>query len=321
MRKTNDMQTAVVAGGAGFIGSHLCRALLEDDLLVLCVDNLITGRKKNIEGLLNNSSFKFIEHDVTKPLNLSDKVDFVFHLASPASPNKNNPISYINKPLETLLANSLGTYQLLELSKKHGTKFLYASSSEVYGDPKVSPQREDYWGNVNPNGIRSVYDEGKRFGEAMVLTYYRNFNKDVRNVRIFNTYGPRMAKDGRVVPDFITQAITNKPITVYGDGKQTRSLCFIDDMVNGLKKAILSSNTSGKTINLGNPNEITILELAKLIKKMTNSKSEIVHEELPEDDPKKRNPDISSAKKLLNWEPKVALEEGLKKTIEYFKTE
>ena len=313
------MQTALVAGGAGFIGSHLCKALLEEKFFVYCVDNFITGQGKNIDDFKNNPNFKLEEYDVIKPLNISGKIDFLFHLASPASPNKNNPKSYINKPTETLLANSLGTYNLLEFARKNSARFLYTSSSEVYGDPKVSPQGEDYWGNVNPNGIRSVYDEGKRFSEAMIMSYVRTYDLDARIIRVFNTYGPKMAKDGRVIPDFITQALSGSPVTVYGDGKQTRSLCFIDDMVDGLKKATLL-DVKGEVINLGNPNEMTILDLAKLIKEMTGSSSEIVFEKLPQDDPKKRKPDISKAKKLLDWEPKVDLRTGLEKTIKYFKS-
>ncbi len=314
------MQTAIVAGGAGFIGSHLCRVLLKDNFYVYCIDNLITGQKKNLEDYLKNPNFKFIEHDITKQLDIPEDINFIFHLASPASPNKNNPKSYINKPLETLLANSLGTYNLLELAKKNNAKFLYTSSSEVYGDPKISPQPEDYWGNVNPNGVRSVYDEGKRFSEAMIMSYFRSSGTDARIIRIFNTYGPKMSQDGRVIPDFITQALQDKPITIYGDGKQTRSLCFIDDMIEGLKKAMFLA-TKGEVVNLGNPNELTILELADLIKEMTDSKSKIVFEELPQDDPKKRRPDISKAKKMLGWEPKVDLKTGLEKTIEYFKSQ
>jgi len=315
------MQTAAVFGGAGFVGSHLCKSLIKDNFSVLCVDNLITGQRKNIHEFLNNSNFEFIEHDVTKLLKISKKIDFVFHLASPASPNKNNPKSYINKPVETLLANSLGTYNLLELAKEKNAKFLYTSSSEVYGDPAVSPQSEDYFGNVNPNGVRSVYDEGKRFGEAITMAYFRKYGLDIRIIRIFNTYGPKMADDGRAVPQFIASAIKNEPITVYGQGFQTRSLCYVTDMVDGIKLAMVSDKSKGKVINLGNPQELTILNLAKIIKEMTNSKSEIIFEELPEDDPRKRKPDISEAKKLLNWEPKVDLEEGLTKTIEYFKSQ
>lgn len=321
------MQAVLVAGGAGFIGSFLCESLLKE-YNVICIDNLITGDKRNISHLLQNSRFEFIELDIAqKDWNLSRlggrnwKLNYVFHLASPASPNKKSLKSYINYPIETLLANSLGTYNLLELVKKSNTKFLYVSSSEVYGDAAISPQNEKYFGNVNPNGIRSVYDEGKRFGEAMTMAYVRKHNVDARIIRIFNTYGPRMqADDGRVISNFITQAILNKPITVYGDGSQTRSFCYVDDMVDGLKKAMFFNNTKGEVINLGNPDEKTILETAKLIKKMTNSLSKIVFEDLPEDDPHVRKPDITHAKKILDWEPQMDLRKGLGKTIKYFKS-
>lgn len=312
------MQTAIIAGGAGFIGSHLVESLLKDSFKVICVDNLVTGRERNIKEFLNNPNFKFLNHDVVNLLNLK-KADFIFHLASPASPNKRHEKSYIKKPIDTLLANSLGTYNLLELARKTNSKFLYASSSEVYGDPSISPQNEEYFGNVNPNGVRSVYDEAKRFGEAMTMAYFRKFDLDTRIIRIFNTYGPKMEDDGRVVVNFILQALGGKPITVYGDGTQTRSICYIDDLVLGLKKAVLTQGAKGQVINLGNPEEMTILSLAKLIKEMTNSKSEITFEELPEDDPKRRNPDISKAKELLDWTPRFDAKEGLKKTIEYLK--
>ena len=241
-------------------------------------------------------------------------------MASPASPNKKSKRSYINHPIETLLANSVGTYNLLMLARKQNAKFLYASSSEIYGDPKVSPQNEEYFGNVNPNGIRSVYDEGKRFGESLTFAYVRKHNVNARIVRIFNTYGPNMQiDDGRVVSNFVNQAIYGKPITVYGNGSQTRSFCYIDDMVEGLKLAMFSSGTRGEVINLGNSYETTILELAKLIKRITNSSSQIIFEDLPEEDPKSRKPDITKAKRLLGWEPKVSLNDGLSKTIEYFR--
>lgn len=313
------MQTALVAGGAGFIGSHLCKSLIENNFFVVCVDNLITGEKKNIDELLDNPNFEFINHDIVKPLFSPEKVGFVFHLASPASPNQENPKSYINHPVETLLANSQGTHNLLEIAKKNSAKFLFASSSEVYGDPLVSPQTEDYFGNVNPIGVRSVYDEGKRFGEALSLAYFRKDNLDVRIARIFNTYGPKMPDDGRVVINFIKQALRNASITVYG-GDQTRSFCYVDDLVEGLKKVIFSENLKGEVINLGNPDELKILELAKIIKEMTGSSSKITFGEMPEDDPKKRKPDISKAKKLLEWEPKIPLREGLEKTIEYLRS-
>jgi dTDP-glucose 4,6-dehydratase len=317
------MQTVIVAGGAGFIGSHLCKKLLET-FKVICIDNFITGSRDNIEPLLQNSSFRFIEHDITKPYDEDiNKEDIfgIYHLASPASPNKNSPRSYINYPIETLLVNSIGTYHLLGLAKKRGSRFLFASSSEVYGDPEITPQNEKYFGNVNPNGIRSVYDEGKRFGEAMVMTYVRKFELDGRIVRIFNTYGPQMQiDDGRVVSNFITQALRGAPITIYGDGSQTRSFCYVDDLVDGLIKYMQREGLKGEVINLGNPNESTVADVATLIKNKTGSESEIVYETLPEDDPKKRNPDITKAKELLDWEPKVSFEEGLEKTIAYFKS-
>jgi len=315
------MQTVLVAGGAGFIGSHLCKSLLSENYKVICVDNLVTGDKNNLEDILDSQNFTFLEQDITKSLGKELTVDYIFHLASPASPNKKSPRSYINHPIETLLANSLGTYNLLELAKKTSAKFLYASSSEVYGNPTVSPQSEDYFGNVNPNGVRSVYDEGKRFGEAITMSYVRESGLDARIIRIFNTYGPFMqVDDGRVVSNFINQAILNKPITIYGDGNQTRSFCYIDDMVQGLMLSMFSDKTKGEVINLGNSDERKISELATIIKDITNSQSNIVFEDLPEDDPKVRKPDISKAERLIGWSPKVGIEEGVKKTVEYFKS-
>lgn len=316
------MQTVLIAGGAGFIGSHLTKSLLSKNYKVICLDNFLTGDKKNIEDFLQNPNYKFIDFDVTKPIENSEisDVNFIFHLASPASPNKNSPRSYINFPIETLLANSIGTKNLLDLAKKSGAKFLYASSSEVYGDPLVSPQNEEYFGNVNPNGVRSVYDEGKRFGEAITMAYFRKYNLDIRIIRIFNTYGPFMQKDdGRVVSNFINQAIKNEPITIYGKGIQTRSLCYIDDMINGLKSAMFLENTKGEVFNLGNPDEKTILEIAELIKNLTNSSSNIVFKDLPKDDPQKRKPDITKAERVFGWKPEIDAEQGLIKTIEYFK--
>ena len=250
------MQTILIAGGAGFIGSNLCESLLPE-FKVICVDNLITGEKKNIEELLKNPNFKFLEMDITRPREGTDNeflnINYIFHLASPASPNKKSKRSYVNFPIETLLVNSIGTYNLLELAKERNAKFLYASSSEIYGDPAISPQNEEYFGNVNPNGIRSVYDEGKRFGEAITMAYYRKYNLDTRIVRIFNTYGPKMrADDGRVISNFINQALSNQPITVYGDGSQTRSCCYVDDMVDGLKRAMFAEKAKGEVINIGN---------------------------------------------------------------------
>jgi len=317
------MQTALIAGGAGFIGSHLCKSLLKKDFKVLCVDNLITGDAKNIEDLRSNANFIFLEKDVTKSLGDFDlKVDFIFHLASPASPNKKCPKSYINNPIETLLANSVGTYNLLELARQTSAKFLFTSTSEVYGDPAVSPQPESYFGNVNPNGVRSVYDESKRFGEAATMAYVRKFDTDARIIRIFNTYGPYMQKDdGRVVSEFIIQALTNKSFTIYGNGKQTRSFCYVSDMVDGIEKAMLTEGTKGEVINLGNPDERTIIELVGIVNKICETSLEPVFEELPQDDPKIRKPDISKAEKLLNWKPNVGIEEGIEKTVEYFRSQ
>lgn len=302
----------LLTGGAGFIGSHLCDFLLEKGHYVICADNLLTGDIKNIKHNLQNKRFEFIKHDVTKPLKISGRIDYVLHFASPAS-----PVDYMNYPLETLDVGSLGTKNLLELAKKKKAKFLLASTSEVYGDPKVSPQSEEYFGNVNPIGPRSVYDEAKRFAEAMTSAYIREKLVDARIVRIFNTYGPRMGlDDGRVVPNFIKQALTGQPLTVYGDGSQTRSFCYVSDMVSGIYK-LMYAKTAGP-INIGNPKELKVNEFANVILKLTGSRSKIVYKLLPQDDPKQRRPDISKAKKELAWAPEVDLEEGLRKTIEWF---
>src|SRR3989344_1383701 len=316
------MQTVLVAGGAGFIGSNICSSLLNQNYKVICIDNLITGERANIEEFLSNPNFSFLEKDInSKEFSVSEKIDYMFHLASPASPNEKSPRSYMAYPIETLLVNSLGTYNLLELARKQNCRFLFASSSEVYGDPTQSPQSEEYFGNVNPNGPRSVYDEAKRFGEAITFAYLRKYDLDVRIIRIFNTYGPKMrADDGRVVSNFINQALSGAPLTIYGDGKQTRSFCYIDDMISGLKSAMFANESKGEVINLGNPDEKTIIDFAKLIKMLTGSDSEIKFaEKLPIDDPHRRCPDIQKAKKQLLWEPKVELSAGIRKTIEYFK--
>lgn len=318
------MPKALIAGGAGFIGSHLSGKLINNGFVVYCVDNLITGNKTNLNNLLDNPNFMFLRHDITTPLtNITDRleeVDYIFHLASPASPNMNSEKSYMKLPIETMLANSLGTYNLLLLAKEKNAKFLFASTSEIYGNPSVSPQPESYFGNVSPNGIRSVYDEGKRFGEAMTFSFLRKYDMDTRIIRIFNTYGPNMQKDdGRVISNFINQAIEEVPITVYGQGIQTRSFCYVDDMVEGIISAILTQNTKGEVINLGNPDERTIKEIAVKVKELTGSQSQIINEPRPAEDPERRKPDIEKAKKLLQWEPKVSLEDGLKKTIEYFR--
>ena len=302
----------LLTGGAGFIGSHLCDFLLEKGHYVICADNLLTGDIKNIKHNLQNKRFEFIKHDVTKPLKISGRIDYVLHFASPAS-----PVDYMNYPLETLDVGSIGTKNLLELAKKKKAKFLLASTSEVYGDPKVSPQSEEYFGNVNPVGPRSVYDEAKRFAEALTSAYIREKLVDARIVRIFNTYGPRMGlDDGRVVPNFIKQALTGQPLTVYGDGSQTRSFCYVSDMVSGIYK-LMYTKTAGP-INIGNPKELKVNEFANVILKLTGSRSKIVYKPLPQDDPKQRRPDISKAKKELGWAPEVDLEEGLRKTIAWF---
>ncbi|MBU3979588.1 SDR family oxidoreductase [Patescibacteria group bacterium] len=318
------MPKALIAGGSGFIGSHLCSKLINNGYIVYCVDNLITGNKTNINNLLDNPGFFFFRHDITTSLtNISarfEDVDYIFHLASPASPNINNEKSYMNLPIETMLANSLGTYNLLLLAKEKNSKFLFASTSEVYGNPAVSPQPESYFGNVSPNGKRSVYDEGKRFGEALTFAFLRKYDTDARIIRIFNTYGPNMQKDdGRVISNFINQAIERLPITVYGQGSQTRSFCYIDDMIDGIMSAMLANNTKGEVINLGNPDERTIKEIAAIVKELTGAQSQIINEPLPDEDPERRKPDIEKAKKILQWEPKISLEDGLKRTIEYFR--
>ncbi len=304
---------ALVTGGAGFLGSHLCERLLEEGLAVVCMDNLITGSMANIEHLFGRDGFVFVKHDVTNFIHVPGRVDFILHFASPAS-----PIDYLQLPIQTLKVGSLGTHKALGLAKVKGARFLLASTSEVYGDPLIHPQPESYWGNVNPVGPRGVYDEAKRFAEALTMAYHRFHGVDTRIVRIFNTYGPRMrAGDGRVVPTFINQALEGKPLTVFGDGSQTRSFCYVDDLVEGIWRLLTSDEDD--PVNIGNPAEMTVLQFAEEIIRLTGSSSEIAFEPLPEDDPKVRQPDITRARKLLGWEPKVALEEGLAKTIEYFK--
>ncbi|MBU1854799.1 MAG: SDR family oxidoreductase [Nanoarchaeota archaeon] len=307
------MKRIIVTGGAGFIGSHLCDELLRQGDKVICMDNMATGHMYHIKHLLDNKDFRFIKHDVVKPFNILGRIDQIFHLASRAS-----PLDYQKFPTGTALSNSVGTYNLVKLALKKKATLLFASTSEAYGEPKEHPQKESYWGNVNPVGIRSCYDESKRFGEALLMAYHREMNADIKIVRIFNTYGPRLRPgDGRVVSNFIRQALMDEPITIYGDGKQTRSFCYVSDLVRGLM-LMMNSNYIGPK-NLGNPNEFTILYLAKLIKKITGSNSEFIYQELPVDDPTMRRPDISKARELLGWKPEVELEEGLKKTIEWFK--
>jgi len=311
------MANVLVSGGAGFIGSHLCQSLVEKGHTVICVDNLLTGSKRNIEGLMDNKKFEFVELDITGEITKlrSYEINYLYHLASPAS-----PVQYQKYPLETLRVNAAGTERMLELAKEYGAKFLFTSTSEVYGDPKEHPQRESYWGNVNSFGPRSCYDEAKRFGEALTYTFLNLHDVDARIVRIFNTFGPNMEQDdGRVISTFVMQAISDKPITVHGDGTQTRSFCYVSDMVAGIISAMESAETRGQVINLGNPDERTVMDIAQLIKKMGQSQSDIIHSERPVDDPARRQPDITKAKKLLGWEPKITLEDGLKFTISYFR--
>jgi dTDP-glucose 4,6-dehydratase len=305
------MPTSVVTGGAGFLGSHLCDYLLERGHRVICVDNLVTSSLRNIEHI-RTGEFVFMNHDMTEHLDVEEPVDFVFHFAALAS-----PVDYLRMPLHSLKVGSQGTHNALGLAKFKRARFLLASTSEVYGDPQVHPQTEDYWGHVNPVGPRGVYDEAKRFAEAMTMAYHRSHGVDARIVRIFNTFGPRMRPhDGRVVSNFLVQALAGKPLTVYGDGDQTRSFCYVDDEVRGLL-ALLDSDHVGP-VNIGNPNEFTVLELAQKVLEITGSSSEIVHEPLPIDDPTQRKPDISLAKRVLGWEPRVPLDEGLRKTAAWF---
>jgi len=303
----------VITGGAGFIGSHLCEYFLEKGNEVICIDNLLTGKIENIEHLFGNDKFLFIKYDVTNYLHVVGKVDAVLHFASPAS-----PADFLAYPIPTLKVGALGTHKALGLAKEKKAIFLLASTSEVYGDPEVTPQPEEYHGNVDAIGVRGVYDEAKRFAEAMTMAYHRYHKLDVRIARIFNTYGPRMrVNDGRVIPNFIYQALSGKPLTIYGDGNQTRSFCYIDDLVEGIYKLLLTDYPY--PVNLGNPREITINTLARIILDLTDSKSAIEYKPLPEGDPKRRNPDISKARKILSWEPRISLEEGLKRTIAWFR--
>lgn len=307
------MANVLITGGAGFLGSHLCDRFINEGDKVICIDNLITGSTENIAHLFGNPKFEFIHHDVTNYIYVPGEVDYVLHFASPAS-----PIDYLQLPIQTLKVGSLGTHKALGLAKAKNAKFLIASTSEVYGDPLEHPQTEEYWGNVNPIGYRGVYDEAKRFSEAMTMAYHRYHGVDTRIVRIFNTFGPRMRiNDGRAIPAFITQALNGEPLTVFGDGSQTRSVIYINDEVEGIYRLLLSD--INMPINIGNPDELTMLQLAQEIIELTNSKSEIIFTELPEDDPKVRQPNITKAKELLGWEPKIDRKEGLKKTIDYFK--
>lgn len=304
----------VITGGAGFVGSHLAEFMLSKGHQVICLDNLITGNITNIKPLMNNPDFRFLERNVAEYIDIPDEIDYVLHFASPAS-----PADFSRFPIQILKAGGVGALNALGLAKAKRARFLLASSSEVYGDPSVSPQQEDYWGNVNPIGPRGVYDEAKRFAEALTMAYHRQHHIDSKIARIFNTYGPRIRKDdGRVIPNFITQALNNEPLTVYGDGSQTRSFCYISDLIEGIYR--LMDSTVHEPVNLGNPQEITISELAETIIELAKSKSSIVNKPLPQDDPKTRRPDISRARDLLGWQPQVSLQEGLIKTITWYRT-
>jgi dTDP-glucose 4,6-dehydratase len=303
----------VITGGAGFVGSHLCERFLLEGHEVTCVDNFITGSSQNIDALRANDRFEFRRHDISHPLEIDGPVDNILHFASPAS-----PVDYLRHPIPTLKVGSLGTHNTLGLAKLKKARYLLASTSEVYGDPEVHPQREDYWGHVNPIGVRGVYDEAKRFAEAMTMAYLRSHDVNTHIVRIFNTYGPRMRlDDGRVLPNFMGQALRGQPLTVYGNGSQTRSFCYVDDLVEGIVRLLFAD--FHEPVNLGNPNEVTILEFAQEILKLSGSSSSIVYRPLPQDDPKVRRPDITRARQLLGWEPKIDRHEGLKRTLDYFR--
>lgn len=308
------MARSLVTGGAGFLGSHLCDFLIAEGHEVLCLDKLLTGRSKNIEHLMAHKRFTFVQHDVTKPIEIEGPLDYILHFASPASPK-----DYAEHPIHTLKVGAMGTYHALGLAKAKGAVFLLASTSEVYGDPEVNPQPESYWGHVNPVGPRSVYDEAKRYAEAITMAYHHVHHLKVRIARIFNTYGPRMRlNDGRALPNFMTQALRGEPITVYGGGSQTRSFCFVSDLVEGIYRLLLSDEN--EPVNLGNPEEVTILQMAREIIEVTGSQSDITFNPLPRDDPKVRRPDITKAKQCLGWEPRVSRLEGLKRTLPYFQS-
>ncbi len=314
MSDIQESPVSVVTGGAGFLGSHLCDKLLGKGHHVIALDNLITGNVANIEHLSGNEQFRFIKHDVTEYIYLPGRVDYVFHFASPAS-----PIDYLELPIQTLKVGALGTHKSLGLARAKKARFLLASTSETYGDPLVHPQPESYWGNVNPIGPRGVYDEAKRFAEAMTMAYHRYHGVETRIVRIFNTYGPRMRpNDGRVVPTLIMQALKDEPLSVFGDGSQTRSFCYVSDLIEGIYR--LSQSDSANPVNIGNPHEMSVLQFAERIRELCNSQAEIVFKPLPVDDPKIRQPDISRAREVLGWEPKMDLEKGLSLTIDYFKS-
>lgn len=309
------MKKVLITGAAGFIGSHLCDRFIKEGFYVIGLDSFLTGSPDNIAHLIGNERFKFIKYDVTNFIYTPDEIDIMLHFACPAS-----PVDYLNHPIHTMKVDSLGTINTLGLAKAKKARYIFASTSEIYGDPQVHPQPETYWGNVNSIGPRSVYDEAKRFSEALTMAYYRKHKIDTRIVRIFNTYGPRMRmNDGRVVPNFITQALKNEPITVYGDGTQTRSFCYVDDLVEGIFKTAIMENIDGEVFNLGNPEEYKIKDFAQIIKKLINSKSPIIFKELPQDDPRQRKPDITKAKNILKWKPSLGFKEGLQNTINWFK--
>jgi dTDP-glucose 4,6-dehydratase len=305
---------ALITGAAGFLGSHLCDRLLQEGWEVEGLDNLLTGREENLAHLKGHPRFHFRRHDVTQPVQVSEPVELVLHFASPASPR-----DYLQNPIHTMKVDSLGTLHTLGVAKRYGARYVLASTSEVYGDPEVHPQPEEYWGHVNPVGPRSVYDEAKRFAEALAMAYHREHRVDVRVLRIFNTYGPRMrADDGRAVPTFIVQALRGEPLTVYGDGTQTRSFCYVDDLVEGVYRAAVADGLGSTVLNLGNPEEVQVRRLAELVRELVGAQVPIVHRPLPQDDPRRRCPDITRARRLLGWEPRVTLVEGLRRTVEFF---
>jgi len=307
------MKTVLITGGAGFLGSHLCDLFLDKGYKVICLDNLITGSKENMAHHAEDKNFSFVNHNITVPIHLEENIDLVLHFASPAS-----PIDYLNYPIQTLKVGSLGTHNSIGLAKAKNSRFLLASTSEIYGDPLVHPQTEDYWGNVNPIGPRGVYDEAKRFSEAITMAYHRVHRLDTKIVRIFNTYGPRMRlMDGRAIPNFITQALKGDPITIYGTGSQTRSFCFVTDLIRGIYQ--LANSDLNDPVNIGNPNEMTLTELAQRIINLTGSKSKLTFKPLPKDDPRQRKPDITRAREKLKWQPKIDIDEGLSITIDWFR--